>query len=294
MVRRRTSSSSTAPRSASYDPALFARAGVSAPNAGWTWQQFVADMAKVGASTGEPGTTDFGWAVDWFDSWLHQRGKALYTTGGKLGFTQADLEQFWNLIGPLRQNKGVSAAQATTKMDGSIQNSAMVSKQAASEFNYDSNLTSYLSSYSGSVAAAPLPSDGTSAHDSGMAALPPVYYAVPRMSTHQDAAVKLLDFLVNDPDAGKILGATRGLPPNSDVQARVCGNATGGDKAVCDYERSVAARLGPAQTWVWPSGSSAIKTDFQQVYDDVIFGRSSVADAARRVISDAQQSLGGS
>lgn len=277
-----------------YDPALFARAGVSVPSTGWTWQQFTTDMAKVGAATGEPGTTDFGWAVDWFDSWLHQRGKALYTSDGKLGFTQTDLEQFWNLTGQLRQHNGVSTPQATTKMDGSIENSAMVTKQAASEFNYDSNLTSYISSYGGQVAVAPLPSDGTSAKDSGMAALPPVYYAVPKLSAHQDAAVKLLDFLVNDPDAGKILGTTRGLPPNSDVRKSVCGNATGGDKAVCDYEQSVAAKLGPSQSWVWPAGSSAIKTDFQQVYDDVIFGKSSVPDAAKQVMSDAQQSLGSS
>lgn len=275
-----------------YDPALFSRAGLSAPAGGWTWQQFTTDMARIGAATGEPGTTDFGWAVDWFDSWLHQRGKALYTGDGKLGFTQSDLVAFWNLTGDLRQQRGVSAAQATTKMDGSIQNSAMVAKQAASEFNYDSNLTAYVSSYGGQVAAASLPSDGTSAQDSGMAALPSVYYAVPRTSAHADAAVKLMDFLVNDPDAGKILGTTRGLPPDTAVRSAICGAATGGDKAVCAYEQSVAAKLGSAQSWLWPSGSSAIKTDFQQVYDDVIFGRSSVADAARRVITDAQQSLG--
>lgn len=275
-----------------YDPTLFARAGVAPPTNGWTWQQFTDDMVKIGAAGGEPGTTDFGWAVDWFDSWLHQRGKALYTSDGKLGFTRSDLEQFWNLTGALRQHNGVSGPQATTKMDGSVQNSAMVTKQAASEFNYDSNLTSYVSSYGGTVAAAPLPSDGTSAKNSGMAALPPVYYAVPKTSAHADAAVKLLDFLVNDPDAGKILGTTRGLPPNTDVRATVCGNATGADKAVCDYERGVASRLGPSQSWIWPSGSSEIKTDFQQVYDDVIFGRSSVADAAQRAITDAQQSLG--
>ncbi|HVV20159.1 MAG TPA: extracellular solute-binding protein [Pseudonocardiaceae bacterium] len=275
-----------------YDPALLRRAGVNPPTGGWTWQQFTTDMEKVGSTTGEPGTTDFGWAVDWFDSWLHQRGKALYTGDGKLGFTRSDLVAFWNLTGDLRQHHGVSTPQATTRMDGSIQNSAMVTKQAASEFNYDSNLTSYVSSYSGQVAAAPLPSDGTSATDSGMAALPPVYYAVPRMSAHADAAVRLLDFLVNDPDAGKLLGTTRGLPPNTDVRSAICGAAKAGDKAVCDYERSVAAKLGSSQSWLWPSGSSAIKTDFQQVYDDVIFGRSSVGDAAARVISDAQQSLG--
>lgn len=274
-----------------YDTSLFAKAGVTVPSGPWTWEQFAADMAKVGSTTGKPGTTDFGWAIDWFDSWLHTRGKQLYTSDGKLGFTASDLEQFWNMTGAMRKAKGVSSAQATTKMDGSTQNSALVLGQSASEINYDSNLTSYTTSYQGTLGVAPLPSDGGGSGQSGMAALPPVYFAVAQHSSHKAAAEKLLDFLVNDPEAGKALGATRGLPANSDVRTQVCGSATAGDKAVCDYEQQVADRLGPSDSWQWPTGSSAIKTDFQQVYDDVIFGRTSVASAADRVIKDAEQSL---
>lgn len=274
-----------------YDKSLFAKAGVTVPSGPWTWEQFAADMAKVGSATGKPGTTDFGWAIDWFDSWLHTRGKQLYAGDGRLGFTASDLRQFWNMTGAMRKAEGVSPAQATTKMDGSTQNSALVLGQSASEINYDSNLTSYTTSYQGTLGVAPLPSDGGGSARSGMAALPPVYFGVAQHSSHKAAAEKLLDFLVNDPQAGRTLGATRGLPANSDVRTEVCGSATAGDKAVCDYEQQVADRLGPSDTWQWPTGSSAIKTDFQQVYDDVIFGRTSVSSAADRVIKDAEQSL---
>jgi multiple sugar transport system substrate-binding protein len=175
-------------------------------------------------------------------------------------------------------------------MDGTTQNSAFVRKTAASEFNYDSNLTSYISSYGPQVAEAPLPSDDPS--NTGMAALPPVYFAVPKTSAHQAAAAELLDFLANDPTAGTTLGATRGTPANQQIRTQVCGAATGGNKAVCDYESAHANRIGTSAGWMWPKGSAEIKTDFQKVYDDVIFGRSSVSAAASRVVSDAQQSLG--
>src|SRR6266581_3787215 len=188
-------------------------AGVPVPTEGWTWQEFTTDMEKVGAATGTAGTTDFGWAVDWFDSWLHTRGKQLYTADGQLGFTADDLTAFWTMTGEMRDKKGVSAAQATTKMDGSMQNSALVT------------------------------------------------------------------------------GATLGLPANLDVRSQVCASAEPGNKAVCDYETTVKAKIGPSSGWLWPSGSSAIKTDFQKVYDDVIFGKKSPAAAAAQVVSDAQQSL---
>lgn len=273
-----------------YDKSMFDKAGVSVPASGWTWSQFSEDMAKVAAANGTAGTSDFGWAVDWFEAWLHQHGKQLFTADGKLGFTADDLTQFWNLTGAMRTDKGVSSPQDTTKMDGTSQNSAFIRKAAASEFNYDSNLTSYISSYGPHVAEAPLPSDDPA--KSGMAALPPVYFAVPKTSAHQAAAVELLNFLTDDPAAGTALGATRGTPANQQIRTQVCGAATGGDKAVCDYENAVAGRIGTSAGWMWPKGSAEIKIDFQKVYDDVIFGRSTVASAAARAVSDAQQSLG--
>jgi multiple sugar transport system substrate-binding protein len=244
-------------------------------------------MEKVGQVTGTPGTTDFGWAIDWFEVWLHQHGKQLYTDDGKLAFTQQDLTDFWTMTGQMRAAKGVSAPEATTKMDGTMPNSALVTKKAASEINYDSSLTAYLSSYGAPLTAVGLPTDGST---TGMAAMPPVTFAVSQHSAHKDAAVKLVDFLVNDPDAGKILGTTRGLPPNLTIRDQVCGSATAATKAVCDYEKAAASEIGPSYG-IWPTGSAAIKRDFQTVYDDVIFGKTSVPDGAARVIQDAKQSL---
>ncbi|WP_103334929.1 ABC transporter substrate-binding protein [Amycolatopsis sp. CA-126428] len=273
-----------------YDAGVFTKAGVeppSGPGGTWTWAQFGNGLRKV-AGTGVAGTTDFGWAIDWFEVWLHQHGKQLYTDDGKLGFTAAELTQFWTLTGGLRAAKAVTAPEVTTKMDGSMPNSGLVTKRAGSEINYDSSLSAYLSSYGPGIKAAPLPTDGTS---SGMAAMPPVTFAVAQRSAHKEAAAKLLSFLVDNPEAGKLLGVARGLPPNTAIREQVCGAAQAATKAVCDYEKSVADRIGPA-TGLWPTGSAAVKRDFQRVYDDVIFGRTNVADGAARVVQTAQQSLG--
>ncbi|WP_327712534.1 sugar ABC transporter substrate-binding protein [Streptomyces sp. NBC_00464] len=273
-----------------YDKDIFAKAGVSIPEDGWTWKQFAADMTKVHTKTGQAGTTDFGWAIDWFESWLHQNGKQLYTSDRKLGFTEGDLEQYWSMLASMRKQKAVTAAEDTTKMDGSAQNSALVAKQSSSEIAYDSSVTSYVSTYQGKLGYAPLPSDSKT--ESGMAALPPVYYGVAKTSSHKDAAALLLDFILNDPEAGKALGATRGTPPNSDVAKTVCSSAASADKEVCDFQAKVSDKLSPSDTWLWPSGSSAIKSDFQRIYDDVIFGKSSVSAGAAKVVENAKQSLG--
>jgi multiple sugar transport system substrate-binding protein len=114
---------------------------------------------------------------------------------------------------------------------------------------------------------------------------------VPRDAKHKDAAVQLISFLVNDQGAGAILGATRGLPPNLNVRQQVCSSNAAANKAVCDYESAAKAKIGPSAGWFWPAGSAEIKTDFTQVYDNVIFGKSSPASAAGQLVNEAKQAL---
>ncbi|WP_345622344.1 ABC transporter substrate-binding protein [Streptomyces ziwulingensis] len=273
-----------------YDKELFAKAGVTVPENGWDWKQFAADMVKVQKKTGRAGTSDFGWSVDLFETWLHQRGKALYASDSTLGFTEDDLAEYWNMLGSLREKKAITAPQITTKSDGSVQNSPLVAKESASETSYDSGVSSYVTSYQGgTLALAPLPTDSATA--SGMPALPPVYYGVSRRSSHKEAAALLMDFLVNDPKAGAVLGTTRGTPPNSDNKDTVCAKATGPEKQTCDFQTAMAGRLMPSDSWFWPSGSAALKSDFQRVFDEVIFGETGVAEGAAKVVQNAEQSL---
>ena len=47
-----------------------------------------------------------------------------------------------------------------------------------------------------------------------------MYFSVFRGSEHKDIAVDVINFLANDPEAGKILGTDRGLPSNLDIRKR--------------------------------------------------------------------------
>ena len=54
---------------------------------------------------------------------------------------------------------------------------------------------------------------------------PSMYFSVFRGSQAQDVAVDVINFLVNDPEAGKISGTDRGLPSNLDVRKAVADDA---------------------------------------------------------------------
>ncbi|MCL8026822.1 ABC transporter substrate-binding protein [Nocardioides bruguierae] len=275
-----------------YDVKAFEKIGVD-PSQGWTWSEFTDAMQQLADSTGTAGFTDIGWAIDWFDTWLHQRGKSVYTPEGALGFEVADLAEFWTWTNQMREDGLATPAEMTTQQDGSTTNSGLIADASSIEENYDSNLTGYVGATTEKLAAAPLPTDTPGADTSGMAALPPVYYGVPRSSQNAEAAVKLLDFLMNDPEAGAALGASRGIPPNTDIRADVCDAADEVSKMVCTYEDSVADQVGDSSTWGWPTGSSSVKADFQQIYDTVIFGQATPEAAAEQLVSNANDAIGG-
>ncbi|MEH1098476.1 ABC transporter substrate-binding protein [Micromonospora sp. CPCC 205561] len=273
-----------------YDPAIWQQAGVSAPTLSWTWDDMLAAGARVSQATGGKvaGFGDFGYAIDWFDVWLNQRGKSIYTADGKLGFGAAELTEFWTLTGRLRDGRALAPAALTTQLDGSIQNSSLIKKGVSAEVNYDSSYTALVGAYGKPLRIGPVPSD---TDKRGMLAQKSMSLSVARASKHPKEAAQLVDFLVNDVEAGKVMGVSRGLPANGKVRDAIAPILPANDKVVYDYEQSVAALLLPTPP-AQPKGGGAVKAEFQRVYDEVIFGRLPVDKAAEQLVNEAQGQLG--
>jgi multiple sugar transport system substrate-binding protein len=274
-----------------YDPAAWQKAGVPAPKPDWTWDDLLAAGQRLGQASGGKvaGFGDFGFAIDWFDIWLRQRGRQIYTDDGKLGFTADDVTQFWTMTERLRKTAGVLAPPAlTTQLDGSIQNSSLIKKGVTAEVNYDSGFTGMVSAYGGPLAIVPMPSD---TDKRGMIAAMSMAYSVAQRSKHPKEATLLVNFLVNDQEAGKVQAVSRGMPANGKVRDAIAPSLSANDKQVYEFEGSVAGKLLPTPA-PQPKGGGAIKAEFQRIYDEVIFGRISVSEGAKRVIDEANSQLG--
>ncbi|ROT32959.1 ABC transporter substrate-binding protein [Micromonospora sp. HM5-17] len=273
-----------------YDPALWSKAGVPAPSPNWTWDDMLAAGQKLNQASGGKvaGFGDFGFAIDWFDIWLRQRDKAIYTDDGKLGFTEAELTEFWTMTGRMREAGALAPPALTTQLDGSVQNSSLIKKGVTAEVNYDSSFTAMVSAYGAPLAIAPMPSDTPKR---GMIASMSMAYSVAQRSEHPKEAAMLIDFLINDVEAGKVLAVSRGMPANAKVRDAIAPSLSETDKQVYEFENSVASLLLPTPP-AQPKGGGAVKAEFQRIYDEVIFGRISVAEGAKRVLEEARNQLG--
>jgi multiple sugar transport system substrate-binding protein len=253
-----------------------------------TWEQFRTAAEKISSAGGKRGVTDFGMLDSALEIWLRQHGKQFYTPDGHLGFTDADLKAFWQLANGFRTSKAATTAEVTASYNTAPEQSPLGKKLTAAEFAYDSVYPSFQKANGGTMGVAPYPSDDPST--TGQYRRPTMFLSVSAKSKAQDTAAKLVDFLVNDPDAGRLLGADRGLPPNLKVRQQLAAAATGTDKVVFDYEATIDAKLGAAPP-VPPKGAGAIQKLLQRTYEEVAFERLSVDDAVARFMSEAQKEL---
>ncbi|MBP2327442.1 multiple sugar transport system substrate-binding protein [Kibdelosporangium banguiense] len=272
-----------------YDPAAYTAAGAD-PSKPMTWEQFRAAAEKVSAAGGNSvrGVTDFGMIDSALEIWLRQRGKAMFTPDGKLGFGAGELREYWELADKFRTTKAATEADVTASYNTSPEQSPLGKKLTSAEFAYDSVYPGFQKANGKDLKVAPYPSDDAS--NTGQYRRPSMFLAVSARGKAQEASAKLVNFLINDPEAGKILGADRGLPPNLKVRAQLAGAATGTNKVIFDYEAEIEPRLGPAPA-VPPKGAGAIQKLLQRTYEEIAFGRLTVDAAVDRFMSEAQKDL---
>ncbi|TDD66631.1 carbohydrate ABC transporter substrate-binding protein [Jiangella aurantiaca] len=271
-----------------YDPAAWAAAGEQAPGPDWTWADLEAGGRVVAEATGISAISDFGQIEDWFEVWLRQRGKTLYTDDGELGYTAEDVAEYWTFTNGLREAGIVTPADETATMDGSQANSPLAKQTSAAEFNYDSGLTAESwEIYGRELALAPFPSDSG---ELGQYAKPSMLICISQRSEHPEEAAQFIDFLLNDPEVGELLGTSRGMPANADIREAVGGALTGPPQLAFEFEQAVLPELADAPPPP-PRGAGSVKAAFQRIYDDVIFGSTTPEEAAERFMSEAEQAL---
>jgi multiple sugar transport system substrate-binding protein len=271
-----------------YDVKAWKESGVPLPGRSWTWSEWADTMRALAERTGRPGATDPGQSEDCFEVWLRGQGKSLYTEDGGLGFTVDDLTRWWTFTDGLRREGVVSPAEQTTQLDGSVENTPLGRGEATTDANWDAPASGYLALIPSGVALAPMPTgeDGTP----GQYFKPSMFLGVAADTGHPEEAARLVDFLINDEQAAKILGATRGIPVNESVREEIEPRLEDFDKTIADYQSSLEGVL-KAPPQAPPAGDNALQATFQRDYDQVSYERMSPREAAENYVTEAKAEL---
>jgi multiple sugar transport system substrate-binding protein len=275
------------------DPQAFAQAGVPVPDdSTWTWEQMVDIAAQISAATGGQvyGMEDIAFIDVNFEIFARQRGQALYTETGELGFDRQTLVDFWNLAVRARDTGATPPPSVSVEAEGGGIDLALLSTNRAAIGFWWTNELSALSSNAGrelQLMRFPRQSGG---RQSGMYYKPAMYWSVGAGTEHPAEAARFVDFLVNAPEAAELLLSDRGLPANTRLREQITDRLEPVDQAVAAFLEEIEPDV-QAPPPVPPPGAGEVAQIIQQLHEQVLFDQLTTEQAADQFMDQVRSAI---
>jgi multiple sugar transport system substrate-binding protein len=262
--------------------------GLLPPETGWaSWEEFGTWAAKVSEGTGRTvwGVRDESADLGGFEFWLRQQGKNLYD-GQKLGFTEDDAARWLEMWAGLREQGAASPAEvAQPANSGDVTKNTVITKQTAVTYSWDNQFTEVQKATDHQLMLVPLPGAPNGAYIRSSQ-----YFTAYARSENVATAVDVINFFVNDPEAGAILGTERGIPPNDQVRAAIEPSFSDQLKYVMAYDERVTSQAGPTPP-VPAQGDVQVRQLLITAAENAGFGRQTPREAAAELVTQATAEL---
>jgi multiple sugar transport system substrate-binding protein len=276
--------------SVAVNPEVLKNAGVSMPNdKTWTWDQFAQTAAQVTEKLGSQGVyglDGFGTGAAELGAWARQKGEEVWPTNGP-GVSQATITSFFDYANKLVAMKATPSAErqvenSTAALDASL----FATSKAAFHLLFHTQISAFGAASGTQLKLLRLPAQAKG-ESPKMVNKASMYWSMSARSKQAEAGAKLVDFLLTDPAATKVLTTERGIPAIPAVQKEVAPLLDPQAKIALDFTESITSELVPPPQ-VTPANASGFSTEFMPVGTEVLFGKTSPADGATKVLSIIQ------
>lgn len=275
------------------NPRIFEEAGVELPDAAtWTWDDFVEIASAISANTPDGVYGAEHRVNDTLGVAVSQHGTHIYDDEGGLAVEADALEAYWTTVLELLDSGGMPAADLTQELYTlGPEQTLMGQGRAAMTFAF-SNLLGTYAAASGDELRLVLPPGETEGVRPGASVQASQYYGISAQSEHPREAAMLIDYLVNAPEAGRLILADRGLPFNGDVLDEIIADLDPSAQLAAEYVRIVTEEGAPPAPPT-PPGAAVQKELTERLDSEVLFGRLTPAEAAEQFVTELSAALGG-
>lgn len=263
---------------------LLAKNGIEMPADGWTWEEIIPAAKKLHES--DPEAYMMNVSLETLTTWMlpmyiqQKVGGCVITDDSYLQFSVEDLQDYFQWVKDMFDCKGFQPRNEAQLYDGSpLENPKWAGgKLAISQFSSASYSWYILNDYlrENTEVVQTLKFKGPADNDT-IVVPPASFWSIPASCQHPKEAAMLINFLLNDIEAGKALQTVRSIPANSAVLAAL------NEANLVDPGIARAVELGSPRACV-KRGSSAVGNDitlvYQQYIEELAYGRMDAATAA--------------
>jgi multiple sugar transport system substrate-binding protein len=257
----------------------------------WTWEEFGEFASSVTEASGGAVAGVAPWTNEYsLQLFARQQGEALFTDGD-ISISPETLAAYFEMaLGWVQSGAAPSASKLAEQAGVPLDQTYLSTGEVAMIFQSVTMISAFTTASGGAnLVAVNLPTED--ANDEPFAYLKPgMYWSVSARSAHPAEAALLVDFLVNDPEAGALLGTERGIPANPVVRDSLTGDLGPDETKAFDYVTALEPLLGDAPEIV-PNGASEIDASIARYVDEVLFLNRTPAEAADALIAEIQSSI---
>jgi multiple sugar transport system substrate-binding protein len=271
-----------------YNKSLIERIGAPLPAVSMTYDEFraylvqlkaklpkgVYPMQDIGAQSSN--STPFGY-------WLRYNGTPLYDEAGKSFVTPEAAKKYLDLFKDYRDNGLVPPPDvAANYAESNADSSALIAGKAAIAYCWTNQLAGLQAATTDELGLIEFPgAESTKA----LWPAPSQFYTVNKESKKIEGAVKFINFLVNSPEAAKVLGNDRGA--SASAQARSAGAADVNDQKVLDF-LNIALPHSTRETLHLPNDTE-LNSTLYYVYQQVAFGKLTTEQGGQQIYEMIQR-----
>jgi multiple sugar transport system substrate-binding protein len=275
--------------------------GLAEPDKEWTWEDLKTYAAKVYKASGGKvfGVDDGGGSTNQaFDIFTREKGQNLYTAGGKLGYTEATLEEWWTYWAEMRKIHASPGGAVTSSAHNDLTKNAVVIGKGM--ITFDSGLTNSSGSLTGATLDfIPTPQGSWSGAHEGNYVNGGVLLSATARSTHIADSVKIMSFFAQDKTAIEDMALLRGIPPTAKARAIIAPSLAGNDKRASDAAAYVSDRVTKAANALAapvapPTGADQISELLFQSNLAIAFGKKTIKSALSSFFDQANSILSSS
>lgn len=224
------------------------------------------------------------------ESWVRQRGKALYTADGKLGYDESDLADFFAFWFQMQEDGLTPPAdlQSQAISSGKMEDTMFVTGHALFDFIHSNQLVANQKLVPEEVNITMIPNQ--KGGKPGQYMKPSMLISMAATSANPEGAAKLMNFFLTNPGANDILLIERGVSGDASIRAQIAPRLSPTEQKIITYLDTVAKHVGPLPPPP-PAKAGELDRALAPAWESVAFKKATVQDAAKQYYTNAQNIL---
>lgn len=273
------------------DAGAWQEVGVLPPSFGTTWTELMEKTKAFAAANKKSGfyaIADGSGTENIFEIWLRSQGAQLYTDDGKLGFDQGLLTAWFQYWATMRAAGGCVTPDIQALSKNEVASQPLTLGHAAADFCHSNEFLSFCELRKAPLSLTGIPISAAAERSNYLK--PSQMFSVSGGSKNPDAAVKLINFLVANPEGVKFLGVERGVPASPIMRHLLMPSLNDNERATVEFISNLEPYLGdipPAP----PSGGGEVSTLLLRISQEIGFGGSTPEQGAASYFEEANAVL---